>query len=163
MPEADPPLADKSARGRKNKMLKGVDYIGVCVVYFCHDGKGKFLMAKRSGNTRDEHGKWDIGGGGVEFGETIEETLRKEIKEEYCTDVLDYKFLGFRDVHREHQGKKTHWIALDFKVLVDPAKAKNGEPHKFEEIGWFTFDAFPENIHSQLPNFLKLYHDKLKK
>lgn len=45
-------------------LVKGVDYIGVCVVYFCHDGKGEFVMAKRSSNARDEHGRWDIGGGG---------------------------------------------------------------------------------------------------
>lgn len=70
-------------------LIKGVDYTGVSVVFFCHDGKGKFLMAKRSVNTRDEHGRYDIGAGGVEFGHTIEETLRKEIKEEYCTDILD--------------------------------------------------------------------------
>ncbi len=119
-------------------------------------------MAKRSDNTRDEHGRWDIGGGGLEFGETVEETLRKEIKEEYCTDILSYEFLGFRDVHREHQGKKTHWIALDFKVLVDSRRVKNGEPHKFDKVEWFTFDALPQNLHSQLPNFLKLYRAKLK-
>ena len=69
----------------KSELKKGVDFIGVTVVYFCHDGNGKFIMAKRSKNTRDEHGKWDIGGGGVEFGESVEKTLRKEIKEEYCT------------------------------------------------------------------------------
>ena len=27
--------------------------------------------------------------------------------------------------------KKTHWVALDFKVKVDRGKARNGEPHKF--------------------------------
>ena len=141
---------------------KGVDCVGVCVVYFCHDGKGNFVMAKRNSNTRDEHGCWDIGGGGLEFGDTIESTIRKEIEEEYCTDVLNFEFLGYRDVHREHQEKPTHWIALDFKVRVDPVKVKNGEPHKFEEVKWFTFDTMPENVHSQFPNFLNLYRKKLK-
>ena len=144
-------------------MIKGVDCIGITVVYFCHDDKGRFVMAKRNANTRDEHGRWDIGGGGIEFGEGVEETLRKEIQEEYCTDVVRHEFLGFRDVHREHEGKKTHWIALDFKALVDPTKIANGEPHKFDEIGWFTLDSLPENLHSRLPNFLKLYDAKLRK
>jgi 8-oxo-dGTP diphosphatase len=144
------------------KLQKGVDFVGVTVVYFCHDGNGRVLMAKRSKNARDEHGRWDIGGGGLEHGDTIEETLRKEIQEEYCTDVLDYKFLGFRDVHREHEGKKTHWIALDFKVKVEPLKVKIGEPHKFDEISWFTLDTIPENSHSQFANFLELYGDKLR-
>lgn len=118
-------------------------------------------MAKRNNNTRDEHGRWDIGGGGVEFGDKVEDTVRKEIKEEYCVDVLKTEFLGFRDVHREHKGKKTHWIALDFKVLVDPAKAAVGEPNKFDEIGWFTLETIPDNIHSQFPKFLELYGSRL--
>jgi 8-oxo-dGTP pyrophosphatase MutT (NUDIX family) len=143
------------------KLVKGIDHIGVTVVYFCHDGKGNFVMAKRSQNARDEQGRWDIGGGAVEFDETIEQTLRQEIKQEYCTDVLSFEFLGYRDVHRENNGKKTHWIALDFKVLIDPAKVKIGEPHKFDEIGWFTIDKIPDNIHSQLSNFLGPYRDKL--
>lgn len=143
-------------------LIKGVDYVGVCVVYFCHDGKDQFVMAKRNSNTRDEHGRWDIGGGGVEFGDTIDQTVRKEILEEYCTDVLDYEFLGHRDVHRLHDGKPTHWITLDFKVHVDRDKVKNGEPHKFDEVAWFKFNQLPENIHSQLPNFLELYRTKLE-
>ncbi len=142
-------------------MKKGLDFTGVAVVYFCHDGKGNILMNKRGVNSRDEQGRWDIGGGGVEFGVTIKENLRNEIKEEYCTDILDSEFLGFRDVHRENGGKKTHWIALDFKVLVDRAKVKNGEPHKFDDIGWFTLDTLPSPVHSQLLNFLKLYKKKL--
>lgn len=146
----------------EEKYKKGIDYTGVTIVYFCHDGKGNFVMAKRSKNARDEHGKWDIGGGGLEFNATVEGTLRKEIKEEYCTDVLEYEFLGFRDVHRELQGKPTHWIALDFKVLIDPAKVKNGEPHKFDEIKFFRFDNMPTSLHSQLPYFLEKYNDKLR-
>ena len=48
-------------------MEKGIDYIGVGVSFICHDGKGNYLMNKRSKNCRDEHGKWDFGGGAVDF------------------------------------------------------------------------------------------------
>lgn len=142
-------------------MKKGFDYIGNAVVYFCHDGKGNILMARRSQNARDEQGCWDIGGGGVEFGETVESTLRKEIKEEYNAKVLNFEFLGFRDVHREIAGQPTHWIALDFKVLVDPAGVKINEPHKFDDLGWFTLEKLPSPTHSQLPEFLEKYRQKL--
>jgi 8-oxo-dGTP pyrophosphatase MutT (NUDIX family) len=144
-------------------MQKGVDFVGVSVIYFCHDGKGKFIMGKRSNQARDEQGHWDIGGGGVEAHDTVEQTLKKEIMEEYCSQVLSFEFLGFRDVHRINQGQRTHWIALDFKVLVDPAMVKNGEPHKLDAVKWFTFKSMPpmEESHSQWPEFLRLYKNKL--
>ena len=143
-------------------MNKGFDFIGIAVVYFCHDGQGNVLFAKRSQNARDEKGIWDIGGGGVEFGETVDQTLKKEIKEEYNADVLSYEFLGFRDVHRSHEGKQTHWIALDFKVLIDRANVKIGEPHKFDDIKWFTLENLPTSQHSQFPEFLEKYRTRLQ-
>ena len=142
-------------------MKKGEDFTGIGVVYFCHDGEGNVLLSKRGTNSRDEHGIWDPGAGALEFGDTVENTLRKEIAEEYCTEVLDYEFLGYRDVHREYEGKKTHWVIFDFKVLVDRKKVKNGEPHKLDAVEWFTKDNLPQPLHSQFPYFLKKYKDKL--
>lgn len=146
----------------KNKKLqKGIDYTGISIIYLCHDGEGNYLFNKRSKNCRDEIGNWDFGGGGLEFGDTILNTLKKEILEEYCTDVLDFEFLGYRDVHRVHDKVKTHWLALDFKVLVDKNKVKNGEPHKFDQIGWFNIDSLPRPLHSQIKNQIKKYKNKL--
>lgn len=138
-------------------MKKGEDFIGVTVSFLCHDGAGNVLLSKRGVNARDEHGRWDCGGGGVEFGDTVEATLRKEIKEEYCTDVLSFEFLGFRDVFREHAGKPTHWLSLDYYVLVDRQRAGNCEPHKLEEVRWFSKHALPEPMHSQWPKFRDQY------
>lgn len=142
-------------------MKKGEDFTGVTIVFFCHDGAGNYLMAKRTANSRDEYGKWDPGGGALEFNDTVENTLHEEIKEEYGTDVISYEFMGYRDVHREHDGKPTHWIALDFKVLVDPKQAFNAEPHKHEAIGWFKLDALPDPVHSQLVGTIQKYRDRL--
>ena len=142
-------------------MKKGVDFTGVTITFACHDGAGKYLFAKRSMQARDEQGTWDTGGGGLEFNDTVEDTLRKEIKEEYGADVLESEFLGYRDAHREHNGEKTHWIALDFKVLVDPSKVINGEPHKFDELKWGTIENPPQPLHSQLSIHFHKYKDKL--
>ena len=142
-------------------MKKGEDYIGISVVYLCHDGEGNFVFNKRSVNCRDEQGRWDIGGGGVDFGDSLEQTLRKEIKEEYCTDVINFEFLGYRDVFRENNGKKTHWLGMDFKVLVDKNKVANGEPHKFDAVEWFRLDDLPSPVHSQLMNTINKNRDKL--
>jgi 8-oxo-dGTP pyrophosphatase MutT (NUDIX family) len=132
---------------------KGVDYPGVTVCFFCHDGNGNVLLNFRSTQCRDEHHRWDIGAGGLDLGDTVEGTLRKEIKEEYGCDVLVFEFMGYRDLHREHDGKKTHWVGLDFKVQIDPAQVVNGEPHKFEKLEWFPIDNLPSPMHSQFPIF----------
>jgi 8-oxo-dGTP diphosphatase len=123
--------------------------------------KRQLRIEQAGENCRDEQGRWDFGGGGLDVHDTVEDTLRKEIKEEYCAEVLEYEFLGYRDVHREsEEGTKTHWIALDFKVLVDRDSVKNGEPHKFDEINWFTIDSLPQPLHSQIPKYLQTYKDR---
>lgn len=142
-------------------LKKGIDYTGISVVFLCHDGNGNFILQKRSKNCRDEHHKWDGGSGGLDFGDTIRQTLIKEIKEEYCSDIIDSKFLGIREVFREHNENKTHWIAFDHLVHIDRSKVKNGEPHKFEDIGWFKLKEFPENMHSVFPIFYEKYKQEL--
>ena len=142
-------------------MKNGEDCIGIAVVFLCHDGKNSYLFAKRSKNCRDERDKWDYGGGGIDFGDDIIETLRREIREEYCTDVLDYEFLGYRNVLRKEKLGPTHWITLDFKVLVDPKKVKIGEPHKFDQIGWFKMEDLPGPLHSQCPVFFNKYKERI--
>ncbi len=156
-------MANNNADGNSNHAYrKGLDYVGVAVVYYCHDGRGNFVMSKRGKNSRDEQGRWDPGGGGVEFGIPILENLRNEIREEYGAEVLKHEFLGFRDVHRETEKGRTHWLALDFKVLVDPKQVKNNEPHKFDDVRWFTLDTLPSPVHSQIPEFIRLYDKKLR-
>lgn len=143
-------------------MKIGVDYIGITVSFLCHDGEGHVLLNKRSVNCRDEHGRWDGGGGKLEFGDKVDDTLRREIKEEYNADVLEAKFLGYRDVLRQQNGLPTHWLSLDFLVRVDREQVKNNEPHKFDELEWFALDQIPEPMHTQFPHFLEKYREKLK-
>jgi 8-oxo-dGTP pyrophosphatase MutT (NUDIX family) len=70
-------------------MQKGIDHIGITTVFACHDGEGNYLFSKRSTNCRDEHGTWDPGGGGLDFGDMLEDNVRKEVMEEYCATVLE--------------------------------------------------------------------------
>ncbi len=142
-------------------MKKGTDHIGISVCYVCHDGEGNYLFQKRGENCRDERGNWDTGGGALEFGETVGGALHKELMEEFGIAPLETEFLGFRDVFREQDGIKTHWLSLNFRVLVDKEKAYNAEPHKFDEIGWFPLSDLPSPLHSQLPVFFEVFGERL--
>jgi len=72
----------------------GKDFTGVVVVFICHDGKGNLLMAKRSKNARDEQGTWEVAGGGLKFGEKVEDALIREVREEFCAKIINQEFLG---------------------------------------------------------------------
>ncbi len=124
--------------------------------FIAHDGSGKILLQKRGAKARDEQGKWDIGGGAVEFGETMEQAVTREIAEEYLTKPLKIDFLGAYEAHRQHNGRPTHWVALLHSVLLDPDKIKIGEPDKIDEIGWFNISNLPTPLHSQIDKALDI-------
>lgn len=129
---------------------RGIDHIGVTVCSVVHDGHGKILLMKRGEKARDEHGNWDICGGALEFGERIEDGIRREVKEELCAKAIEIEFLSAYEAHREYKGDSTHWIALLHAVRVEPASIRLGEPDKFDDLGWFNLADLPGPQHSQL-------------
>lgn len=152
---------EKEGKKKDEKLKSGKERIGVAVSCFCHDGKGNYLLEKRSMQARDEQGRWNPGGGTVEFGETTEDAIRRELKEEYSVNVLSYEFLGYRDVIRTVEDRVSHWILLDFKVLINPAQVRIGEPDVIDEVRWVTIDNIPTPMHSFFPAYLEKYKDKL--
>ena len=127
----------------------------VSCVFVCHDGAGRILLARRSAQARDEPGAWDCGAGALEFGETFEAAVTREVGEEYSARPREIRQLGVRNVLREDP--PSHWVAVIFSVLVDPAGVRIGEPHKFDELSWFTPETMPSPLHSQLPATLALF------
>ncbi len=142
-------------------MIKGIDYTGITISFHCHDGNGSYVMHKRSHLCRDEHDRWDFGGGGLKFNESLEDGVKREVQEEYGTLPLEVEFLGFDEIHREHEGKKTHWISFRYRVLVDREKVVNNEPDKHTDMQWFKLNNLPTPLHSQLDKFLTKYRESL--
>ena len=143
---------------------KGVSFVGVSTVFLCHDGNSKIFLSKRSKNTRDEHGRWTPGAGGLKHGQSLVENIRRELKEENAADALKIDFLGYTDVFRMlDESTPTHWLVMNFAVLVDPRQMKINEPDMFDDSGWFTLETLPSPLHSQFNNFLKKYRTTLSK
>ncbi len=63
-------------------------------VLVVHDGK--CLLAER--NKENYKGYWVIPGGGVKFGETIQDAAIREIKEETNLDVEIIKLIGYKEI-----------------------------------------------------------------
>ncbi len=144
-------------------MKAGVDYVGISTPFYCNDGKGTFVLHKRSKNCRDEQGKWDNGSGQLNFGQTVEENVLREVKEEYCCRGKIQEQLPAHSILRSHNGKMTHWLVIPSFILVDPKKVKIGEPHKADKIGWFTLDKLPSPLHTGLQFTLGKYKKYFRK
>ncbi len=135
-------------------LKRGVDFTGVSVAMYLHDDAGRLLMHKRSAKCRDEQGKWDTGAGALEFGETFEEGIAREAREEYGATISDMRFHGATTALRENDGIKTHWVIILLSALVNPSQVKINEPEKMDHIGWFYVDDLPTPLHSQIPSDL---------
>ncbi len=143
---------------------KGLSFTGVTTAFLCHDGQGNLLLGKRGAHARDEHGRWDPGAGGLKHGQSVEESMRREVKEEYGVEPKKVNFIGYFDAFRKTDaGHDSHWVVMCFAVLVDRSRVCINEPNAIDEIGWFTLDALPEPLHSQIPKFMSLHGDTLRK
>ena len=125
-------------------MKKGIDFIGIGCGALIFNDKNEVLLLKRTLNTRNEAGFWSKPGGGVEFGEKVEDAVKREIKEELGVDIELVKFLGFTNHILESE--KQHWIAFNYLAKIVGGELKNLEPKKHEEIKWFCLKDLPEKI-----------------
>jgi 8-oxo-dGTP diphosphatase len=123
-------------------MRRGVDYIGVGVGAIIFDAQSRVFLAKRGSLARNERNRWEFPGGGVEFGETLVHALVREIAEEYGCEIEVQELLGVVDhiIPDERQ----HWVSSMFICRVKSGSPHIREPHKCEEIGWFSLDEIPE-------------------
>jgi 8-oxo-dGTP diphosphatase len=125
-------------------MKPGKDYIGVgCGALIINDSNQVLLM-KRGNKSKNEAGYWSKPGGTVEFGESPEAAVVREIKEELGIDIEVVKFLSYTD-HRPADGNQ-HWISLNFITKIISGEPTNLEPEKCEEIRWFDLHNLPEEL-----------------
>jgi ADP-ribose pyrophosphatase YjhB (NUDIX family) len=146
------------------RALAGIRYVGISTSFLCYDKSGEFVMAMRGQSSRDEHGTWDQGGGALDFGSTLLENVRREVLEEYGAEAKKIDLLGYDEVFRKlADGTPTHWMCPHFAVLVNGEDVRNNEPHKLDEIGWFTLSTLPSPLHSMQQSFFDKYADQLRR
>jgi 8-oxo-dGTP diphosphatase len=121
-------------------MKIGHDYIGVGVGAVILDGDAVLLLKRRKA---PEAGCWSIPGGRVEFGETVEGALLREIKEELGCDANIVAPLGV--TNHIVDAESVHWVSPRFVVRLS-GKPRNLEPDSHSEMQWFRISALPTNV-----------------
>ncbi|WP_210416273.1 NUDIX domain-containing protein [Leptospira idonii] len=106
----------------------------VRVAALIQNNKGKILLIQQH---KKGHGYWLLPGGGIEFGESAEEALKRELKEELNFDVVSSSFLLLNESIDPQ--KKRHLIQLVFSVKVkDQVPTIDPKEKAISGFGYFT-------------------------
>lgn len=94
--------------------------------------ENKFLLIK----THKWNHMYGIPGGKIDLGETCEQALIREIKEETGLDISDIKFVSFYDsVYSEEFYKRSHMILLNYTCKTDGNNVQlNEEAQSYEWV-----------------------------
>jgi 8-oxo-dGTP pyrophosphatase MutT (NUDIX family) len=115
--------------------------------YLILEKDGKVLLARRF-NTGYEDGKYSLVAGHLDGGETFRQAMAREAMEEVGI-VLAVNDL--RVVHTMHRITDFHDVGLRERIDIFikaqkwKGELKNMEPHKCDDLGWFSIDNLPEN------------------
>lgn len=109
---------------------------------FILDDNKRILLLLR--NRAPERGHWSIAGGKVDFMETLENAVIREVKEELGADVVVRDLLCV--INHILPAENQHWVAPCFLVRVVGGVVENQEPEATQAIGWFALDALPDKL-----------------
>jgi len=132
----------RKERNDYGKSHKPREQICVCVGVV-KNKEAKILLARRSEVELPEvHGRWGLPGGKVEFGETPEEALKREIYEETAyhvkvNNLLPHPFVSCWSYPAFYQ----HTIILGFNCnLIEKTNGKNifANDDQVSDVKWFS-------------------------
>ncbi len=117
--------------------------------------KGEVLLGLRQG--AHAAGEWSCPGGHLEFGETIFETAKREVKEETDLDVEEFKLISVSDDLRYISTDGVHYVTIGVKAVYKGGNPKLMEPDKCERWRWFSLNNLPEKILEGTEMIIKNY------
>ena len=122
----------------------------------------KILLEKRKNSPG--RGKWSIPGGLVELGESLEQAVIREVKEETCLDVAELSLVDVvDDVELDDKGKvRYHFVIIDFCVNVKKGVLKAASDAG--ELRWISLSEVEEyNLTRSFRFFFRRNRQKLEK
>ena len=127
-------IEEKLIRHKANE--DGVTHFATGIAVF---QDGRLLVARRVAHDDFLAGEWELPGGGVDAGETIEQGAARELKEETNLDVE--KIIGTFEGFDYSTPKKPKVRQINFKVNVVPGDIILTEHDIFK---WITYDEVIE-------------------
>ncbi len=119
----------------KNETIR----IGVGAVVF----RGEEVLLVKRGKPPFK-GHWSIPGGGLEFGERLEDAARREVMEETGLEIEITGLIGAFEAMPEDIGQLTHVVMIDYHaewIAGEPVAADDAA-----EAAFFSFDEARERL-----------------
>jgi mutator protein MutT len=123
---------------------------------------GKILLEKRK--SEPGRGKWSIPGGLVELGESVSQTVVREVAEETGLEVCEPELIDVVDnVVRDEKGEiKYHFVIIDYFVKLKGGNLKASSDA--EELRWVQLNEVEKyDLTKTFMDFFKKNYEKLQK
>jgi len=111
----------------------------IVAVAIVRNGAGDFLLCKMPATRGVFPGQWGLPGGGVEPGESVQEALHREVREEVGLEILDARPLFFKERRAEKLFADGERRMLHMVFLVYECRAAQGDlrlNEEFEAADW---------------------------
>jgi ADP-ribose pyrophosphatase YjhB (NUDIX family) len=119
----------------KSRTHRPVATVGALI----HDGAGKILMIR----THKWSDLWGIPGGKIERGESSEDALKREIREETALEISDIRFVMNQDcIHSTEFFRPEHFILLNYLAKATSHQVTLNE--EAEDFRWLDIDEAME-------------------
>jgi 8-oxo-dGTP diphosphatase len=138
------------------KMKPGQDYIGVGVGAMIFNAEGNVFLAQRGPKAGNERGCWEFPGGAVDYCETLEDAIRREIDEEFGMKIEIESLLTVHNHILEDEGQ--HWVSPTYIARHISTEPQIREPDKCSDMGWFALDSLPLPLSKVSQEDIKAYH-----
>ncbi len=129
-------MADKKASADKYPQ------VGVGVMILNKEGQALLGLRQASHGA----GEWSFPGGHLEFGETIFDCAKREVKEETGLVVKVFELISVADEMRYLKSDGKHYLNIGIKAECIDNEPKVMEPEKCQEWRWFSLDSLPEKL-----------------
>ena len=132
--------------GKNSEENKPKVGVGIGVMIFKN---GRVLLGKRKGS--HGAGEWAPPGGHFEYGESLEESARREVREETGLEIESINFLS---LYNQKDYMPKHVINIGLTAKWKSGEAKVLEPEKCEEWKWCEIDNLPEPLFATVKNYV---------
>lgn len=96
--------------------------------------KGEWLLVLQADDRQDPGQYVSPVGGHVRSGETVDEALKREVKEEVGLVVSDYEFIGKAVYNRTVRGKQENHLFILYRIVSDEEPKLNEESVGFKRF-----------------------------